>query len=160
MARKKLPAWVRQQRLEHSRARWREAKRKAGLCRRCGKNRPVHPPDCDDCRERHRRLQRVLYRKAKRARAHAQLPSKKLEQSLVVLGRRQSWTLREFAAARWPDAVARAEAGGRGGQIYGVAGKALKRLLAIGLLQQQEPGGRLTLTARAREVLRDEVRGR
>ncbi len=150
-----LPAWVKAQRVRASRDRWRAKVAKAGLCRRCGKARPVKGRTCDLCRLQHRKIQRKLYRRDTRRQRTGGMPSRKLVPALFVLATRAAWTIGDFAAARWP---ARADQARARRGVYGVAGKVLLHLLQLGLVEAIDGAERYRLTSRARRVMRDDVR--
>lgn len=150
-----LPAWLKVQRVRAARDRWRAKVAKAGLCRRCGRERPVKGRTCDLCRLQHRRIQRRVYRRAAlRARRNG-LPSPKLVPSLFLLATRPAWTIGDFAAARWPARAGQAQI--RRG-VYGVAGKVLLHLLQLGLVEAIDGAERYRVTSRARQVMRNDVR--
>lgn len=149
-----LPTWLRLQRVREARDRWRAKVAKAGLCRRCGKARPVKGRTCDLCRLQHRKIQRKLYRRHKGAAVRQGMPSRKLAPALFVLAERPTWTVGEFALARWP---ARADQVAKKRGAYGVAGKVLLHLLQLGLVAAVGID-RYRLTPRARQVMRDDVR--
>lgn len=148
-----LPEWLRRQRRDHARAKWRKKHRDAGRCDRCGRCVPVHPLTCDDCREKHRTYQRAIYQRRQRMLKKEGLPTKKLERSLVLLARK-AWTPAEFAAARWPEDPANPRKAG-GTRVLGVATKTLRGLERRGLAAMD--GDRFILTEHGRQVLRHEV---
>lgn len=149
-----LPTWLRLQRVRASRDRWLMKVEKAGLCRRCGKARPVKGRTCDPCRLQHRKVQRRRYRRQKGAAVRQGMPSRKLVPALFVLAERPAWTVGEFAAARYP---ARADQVTKKRGAYGVAGKVLLHLLQLGLVAAVGVD-RYRLTPHARRVMRDDVR--
>jgi len=149
-----LPAWVRQQRRDHARARWRAKHRAAGRCDRCGRGEPTHPPTCNDCRDKHRTYQQACYRRRMLRLKREGLPTKKLERSLDLLATRLAWSLADFAAARWPEDPAHPRKAGLT-RVHGVAAKALRSMERRRLAECQ--GGLYSITQHGRDVLANDV---